>query len=137
MRTTTVLVLVNLIFLSKLAAQASRQAEVNTAALNSLPNSTTENQTNSGEKLLSPGDETVLQTNETNTMPSTAVTDSAVVEEEEQETTTTTITTTLEPETTPMEEPIYDDLTFNATVEPNGKYLTQCLYFNFIFCRIM
>jgi hypothetical protein len=45
----------------------------------------------------------------------------SLVEEEVEVTTTSTTTTTPEPDTTPMEEPIYDDLTFNATVELKSK----------------
>jgi hypothetical protein len=50
--------------------------------------------------------------------------DPASLVEEEVEVTTTSTTTTPEPDTTPMEEPIYDDLTFNATVELKSKILS-------------
>jgi hypothetical protein len=103
-----------------LAVQTSSQAQLSNAATpKPLPNSSTLNVTNAGEVSPVPGTVTVLVSQENATIVAeTTTVDIALLEEEEVETTTTsTTTTTPEPETTPMEEPLYDDLTFNATVE--------------------
>jgi len=117
-----------LISLSKSAALASGQTQISNDVTPKPPtNSTLLNGTVAG-----PSADAVLVPQENATIIAEATTEdlASVVEEEVEVTTTSTTTTTPEPDTTPMEEPIYDDLTFNETVELKSKNITAHLFCN-------
>lgn len=100
------------IFFLKLATLESTQAQINGSAPKLEAAQATANETNAGA--INPGLGVAALDPQTNTTTA----DPFLIPDEVEETTTTSTTTTPEPETTPIDEPIYDDIALNATVDP-------------------